>query len=59
MTVYFARTVSYVSKMFMKSTTGVNALKLFFFVTDASEQEALVFVQKKQEGAPLVVTTNY
>jgi hypothetical protein len=45
--------------MFMKSTTGVNALKLFFFVTDASEQEALVFVQKKQEGAPLVVTTNY
>jgi hypothetical protein len=29
---YFGRAVSYKCKMFMKLTTGVNAIKLFFFV---------------------------
>jgi hypothetical protein len=33
-TTYFARAVSYVRKMFMKSTTGVDVIKFFFLVTD-------------------------
>ncbi len=31
---YFVKAVSYTCKMFMKLTTGVNVIKLFYFVTD-------------------------
>jgi hypothetical protein len=33
-TAYFARAVRYIHKMFIKSTTGVKLIKLFFFVTN-------------------------
>jgi len=33
-TVYFARPVSYSCEMFMKYSTSVNVVKLFFLVTD-------------------------
>jgi hypothetical protein len=35
---HFARTVNYVCKMFMKSITGVKAIKLFIFVTHGLEE---------------------
>jgi hypothetical protein len=41
-TAYFVRPVGYVCKMFMNSTTGVNAIKSFFFSSLKNKLECFV-----------------
>jgi hypothetical protein len=50
-TAYFVRAVSYIHKMFIKSTTGVELIKLFFFVTDEEVKKARVFVRGRLSKA--------
>jgi hypothetical protein len=40
----FCQAVSYIHKMFIKTTTGVKLIKLFFSVTDKVVKKARVFV---------------